>query len=149
MQELRDLANRAVRALAETPDPARRKRAADYAIGWWLSAALDDREQVSSKFKHDINEWFAATEQLDTATKLARLLAIAQVILKPPSDEGEQPPAPTVDIEYSVGDLVTLNRFDGKKFHYMILRSGAVMVTPPPKRKPKSAKGYTQKAKRV
>jgi hypothetical protein len=83
---LRRIANRAVRALAEMPDPARRKRAADHTVGRWLSAAASD-PYVCAKMKADIREWFDANDQLEQATKLAKLLAIAQITLREPEPE--------------------------------------------------------------
>lgn len=80
-EALRGTVSRVVAALASLPNPAARKRAADYALGFWLSAAEDD-PTVCPAFRADIMEWFEATAQLNNATKLAKLLAIAQIELR-------------------------------------------------------------------
>ena len=155
MSSLRDLANRAFRALAELPDPARRKRAADDAIGWWLSGAQED-QQVSNVFKCDIIEWFDAIAQLDNATKLATLLARAQILLRAPVEPMPAPVEPIIEpdfedmpgmMDYEEGDIVTIGRGKIQK-RFLIIRGGPLQIDLD-RHKPSRPRAKRKKSKRV
>lgn len=119
--DLRGLANRAARTLSEIPNPAARKRAADFALSFWLE---DARDGCCGRFKHDIEEWLSANKQLEDTVKLARLLAIAQIHLRGPEREPDLE-ATLGLLDFHDGDVVTITR-DGTERHFLCTRDGQV-----------------------
>lgn len=86
---LRKLVLRALDMLARMPNPARRKRDADDALGKWMSAALDD-PNVCAEMKSDINEWFEAIENAKLAQKVLQQIREAQIVMRAEREKWKQ-----------------------------------------------------------